>query len=516
MQRKPLAGVHVFLIMTYTLSVAAFASTVVFSLSYRFRPKWLSLGESFARSKKAVHTDPEEMSKEEVLELRKKHFLHNVSISYANSDPLMIVKGDGTRLIDETGKSYLDTRNNVAHIGHEHPRVAAAVQRQVAKLNTNTRYLHPNVVLLAKRLVEKLPDGLNKVVFVNSGSEANDLALRLARSYSGSSNTIVVDGAYHGHTLSVLEVSPYKYEHSKEFALSQNGPFKTPNKNIWKVPCPDTYRGKHQGSNAGVEYAKYVEEACVEFKRRGQSVGAFIIEGGMSVGGVIIPQGGYLKKSVDAVRSAGGVYIADEVQTGFGRLGSCYWAFEHGGHGVVPDIVTVGKPFGNGMPLAAVITTEAVAEAFKSMNVEYFATFGGNPVSAAAGLAVLDVMEKENLQHHALTVGNYLVQKFLDLKSQIGLIGDIRGSGLFIGIELVQDPVTKAPATGETSYICTQLKQEYSILTSIDGFDDNVLVVKPPLVFSKADVDTFVDAFEKAAITMRKHGGAQDFVRTPT
>jgi len=366
-------------------------------------------------------------------------------------------------------------------------------------------------------LTEKLPDQLHKVIFVNSGSEANDLALRLARAYTGSRNTIVVDGAYHGHTLSVLEVSPYKYEHSKEFSLTTNGTYRTPGHHIWKVPCPDVYRGKHTGDDAGSQYASYVRDACSFYKEKGEKVGAFIIEGGMSVAGVILPPQAFLRESIAAVRSVGGVYIADEVQTGFGRLGTSYWAFEHGGQDVIPDIVTVGKPFGNGIPLAAVVTTEKVANAFLDMNVEYFATFAGNPVACAAGLSVMDIVERDELQHHALTVGNYLKTKFEELKSRVQLIGDVRGSGLFLGIELVRNRATKEPATLETSFICTQLKKEYFVLSSIDGLHDNVIVIKPPLVFSKADADLFVESFEQAVSDLLEVGDdIHSMAKTPT
>lgn len=486
--------------MSSAWSVIAFSSSILLTLGPRSKVlRQIFCCRKFQQRRNCDNSKSDELTKEQVIALREKHFVKSVSVSYANSGPLMIIKGEGSRLIDESGRSYLDTRNNVAHVGHEHPKVVEAIQKQVQTLNTNTRYLHPNIVELARRLTEKLPDSLHKVIFVNSGSEANDLALRLARAYSRSKNTIVVDGAYHGHTLSVLEVSPYKYEHSKEFVLRKNGNYMTPGKHIWKVPCPDTYRGEHCGCDAGAKYAAYVEDACQHYRNQGENVGAFIIEGGMSVAGVILPPQEYLEKSVTAVRAAGGVYIADEVQTGFGRLGSCYWAFEHGGQSVVPDIVTVGKPFGNGMPLAAVITNQHIATAFESMQVEYFATFAGNPVSAAAGLAVLNVLEDEKLQKHALIVGSYLVDRFQDLQSRLQIIGDVRGSGLFVGVELVRNQTTKEPATLETSFICTRLKQQYFILSSIDGPHENVLVIKPPLVFSKDDVDYFVDCFEKTA-----------------
>jgi ethanolamine-phosphate phospho-lyase len=318
--------------------------------------------------------------------------------------------------------------------------------------------------------------------------------------------------------LALLDVSPYKYEHSKEFSLTQNGDFKTPGHHIYKVPCPDTYRGKYRDASvAGEKYAAYVQEACNSYQTCGESVGAFFIEGGMSVAGVILPPANYLRKSVEAVRAAGGVYIADEVQTGFGRLGSSYWAFQHGNQDVVPDIVTVGKPFGNGMPLAAVITTRKIADAFQEMGGEYFNTFGGNPVCCAAGLAVLNVVETHNLQKHALEVGSYLQTRFLELKERLSLIGDVRGSGLFIGIELVRNPNTREPATSETSFICTKLKEKYNILTSIDGAHDNVLVVKPPLVFSKTDADYFIKGFEEASKELQALGDeVLKMKKTPT
>eukprot|EP00540_Astrosyne_radiata_P010841 CAMPEP_0116829118 /NCGR_PEP_ID=MMETSP0418-20121206/4020_1 /TAXON_ID=1158023 /ORGANISM="Astrosyne radiata, Strain 13vi08-1A" /LENGTH=423 /DNA_ID=CAMNT_0004458055 /DNA_START=195 /DNA_END=1467 /DNA_ORIENTATION=+ len=363
--------------------------------------------------------------------------------------------------------------------------------------------------VLAKRLAGLLPDPLQVVYFCNSGSEANDMALRLARAYSGTQNTICVEGAYHGHTIACLEVSPYKYQHSKEFTLAspkKGCEFKTPGKHIWQVPCPNTYRGPYQDmETAGKQYAKSVEEACDYFtKERKERVAAWIVEGGSSVGGVILPPPEYLSRCAQVVRNAGGLYIADEVQTGFGRLGSSYWAFQHshvpGQAEVVPDIVTVGKPFGNGMPLAAVVTTPKIAQQFCKMGVEYFNTFGGNPVCTAAGLAVLDVIASEGLQKKARVVGGYLKQAFLDLADELDIVGDVRGSGFLLGIELVQNRDTKEPATNETSFLCTILKEKYAILTSIDGTFDNVLTVKPPMVFSETDADYLTKSFRQAVL----------------
>jgi 4-aminobutyrate aminotransferase-like enzyme len=400
--------------------------------------------------------------------------------------------------------AYLDTRNNVAHCGHSHPLIVQAIQRQVAELNTNSRYLHPNLSLLAQRLAGLFPSPLEVVFFTNSGSEANDLAMRLARASTSCSNFICVESSYHGWTESCLSVSPYKWRQSRENLKPGN---------VVAVPCPDTYRnGLHRDADtAALDYSRYVQQAVDTWMFQGQSTAAMIVESGMSVAGVVLPPSGYLETCASIVRSAGGLFIADEVQTGFGRLGSCMWGFQHtalgtgdgdggdiGTNPFVPDIVTVGKPFGNGMPLAAVVTTRKVASAFEATGVEYFNTFAGNPVSTAAGLAMLDVLEREGLQANAFRVGAYLKEKLTELQARIPLIGDVRGAGLFLGVELVRDLETREPATAETSFICSTLKSRYNILTSIDGPDDNVLVIKPPLVFSMENADIFVESLESA------------------
>lgn len=309
-----------------------------------------------------------------------------------------------------------------------------------------------------------MPGSLSKVFFVNSGSEANDLALRLARAHSmqqesrrsASDCVIAIDHAYHGHTLATLDVSPYKHRQGKEMECPPH---------VRKVPCPDMYRRSANQSNHGSEmdaakyYAFYVKKECDRAISQGRRVSAFIMEGGMSVAGVILPPKSYIRQCADAVHEAGGLYIADEVQTGFGRLGKCTWAFQYSDEDnaddeVVPDIVTVGKPFGNGMPLAAVVTTPEIASSFESLGVEYFNTFAGSPVCCAAGLSMLEVLSTENLQENALQVGSYLQGLFRDLQSRVGWIGDIRGSGLFLGVDLVRDRGSLEPATQETSFVC--------------------------------------------------------------
>jgi 4-aminobutyrate aminotransferase-like enzyme len=431
----------------------------------------------------------------------------------------MIVEGRGCHLYDERGEAYLDTRNNVAHCGHSHPSIVLAIKRQLEVLNTNTRYLHPNLSLLAQRLAGLFPAPLEVVFFTNSGSEANDLALRLARAASGgSSNVICVESAYHGHTQSCLSVSPYKWRQSHE-QLRQD--------HVKAVPCPDVYRGRHRDkSTAAKDYSRYVQQAVDEWMFQGQSTSAMIVEAGMSVAGVIVPPNGYLQSCASILHRAGALLIVDEVQTGFGRLGSCMWAFQYNAttaesanlatQSFVPDIVTVGKPFGNGMPLAAVVTTRDVASAFESTGVEYFNTFAGSPVCAAAGLAMLDVLDEENLRANAMHTGAYLKERLNDVQSKCPLIGDVRGTGLFLGVELVRNLETLEPAVNEASFVCSRLKTHYNILTSLDGPYDNVLVIKPPLVFSKSNADTFAACLESVLTKDILHNGAEHVARTST
>lgn len=422
------------------------------------------------------------------------------SVSYSNSSPLVIVRGSGQFLYDHEGTRYLDTRNNVAHVGHAHPTVAARVSSQMKLVNTNTRYLHPDRVELASRLLETFPLPLSngKVFFVNSGSEANDLALRLAHAYTKNSKVIAVDRAYHGHTTATIRVSPYKFQHKCFTNIC------TEVVDTFIVPAPDTYR-------YGSPSADEVVQVCNQ--NRGQMM-AMIIESGMSVAGVIFPPQGYLQTCMDEIHRENGVLICDEVQTGLGRLGSVWWAFET--QNVCPDIVTIGKPFGNGVPLAAVACRADIAEAF-AQGPEYFNTFGGCNVAIAAGLAVFDVLERESLREHAVSVGSYLQQRLSVLmNSEVGsLIGDVRGQGLFLGIEFVQSRITKAPAPAEASWLCSQLRLKYKILASLDGPFDNVMVIKPPMCFTFADCDLFVNALS-SCLTEVRHVNVLKVTKTPT
>ncbi len=425
------------------------------------------------------------LDQKEILDLRQQHIGKSLSISYAK--PLKIIRGALQYLYDESGRTYLDAVNNVPHVGHCHPRVVKAAQQQLATLNTNTRYLHDNLVLYAQRLIEKLPDPLNVCFFTNSGSEANDLALRLARNYTGQKDVIVVESAYHGTTTADIEISAYKFD-------GQGG--SGAENYIHKVETPDTYRGRYKASDldAGKKYAAQVNAIIEQMQKINKKPAAFICEPLMGVAGQIILPENYLKEVFRFIRQAGGLCIADEVQIGFGRVGTHFWGFET--QHVVPDIVTLGKPIGNGFPLAAVVTTPEIADAFAN-GMEYFNTFGGNPVSCAVGLVVLDVIEDEKLQENALQVGEYLKKKLEGLKDKYPLIGDVRGMGLFTGIELVRDQNTLESADTEAAFIVEKMKDN-GILISVDGPLHNVLKIKPPIIFNRGDADFLVEILSLA------------------
>ncbi|MGH6934306.1 MAG: aminotransferase class III-fold pyridoxal phosphate-dependent enzyme [Dongiaceae bacterium] len=429
--------------------------------------------------------------KDQLRALRDRHLSPSLSLSYAA--PLKIVRGAGQFLYDEGGRPWLDMVNNVAHVGHCHPRVVKAGQDQMAVLNTNTRYLHDNVVEYARRLTETLPAPLNVCFFVNSGSEANDLALRLARAHTGRRDILVVDVAYHGNLGSLVDISPYKF----------NGPGgKGCPDGTWVAAKPDGYRGCHKygASDLGQLYSEDVRRNVEAIQAADRGVAAFFCESVMSCAGQVVLPDGYLKAAYESVRAAGGLCVADEVQVGFGRVGGHMWAFET--QGVVPDIVTLGKPIGNGHPLAAVVTTPEIAASFAN-GMEYFNTFGGNPVSAAIGLAVLDVIRDEHLQHRALETGQRIMAGLEALKDKFALIGDVRGLGLFIGIELVKDRTSLEPAPRETKAIIEAMKRR-GILLSIDGPLYNVIKIKPPMVFNHADCDQFLAALGDVLGEMRR------------
>jgi 4-aminobutyrate aminotransferase-like enzyme len=424
-----------------------------------------------------------ELTKAEILAGRRKHMGHNQSISYRQ--PLKIVRGWKQYLFDDAGRKYLDAYNNVAHVGHNHPRVVAAAQRQLAILNTNTRYLHDNIIRYAEKLTSLFDPSLSVCFFVNSGSEANELALRLARTYTNQRDMIVLEAAYHGNTNTLIDISPYKH----------NGPGgKGAPSWVHAAPIPDEYRGtyKRNDPQAGAKYARHVLEIIEKLKQKGSGLAGFIAESLPSVGGQIVMPSGYLADAYRYVRESGGVCIVDEVQTGFGRIGTHFWGFE--AQGVVPDIVVLGKPIGNGHPLGAVITTRPIADAFNS-GMEYFSTFGGNPVSCAVGLEVLNVVQDEHLQEHALRVGNCMLDGLRPLVDRYPIVGDVRGSGLFLGVELVRDQETLEPAAEEASFIVNRMR-ERGILAGTDGPYHNVVKIRPPMPFDQQNAEFLVNVID--------------------
>ncbi|MEM9849691.1 MAG: aminotransferase class III-fold pyridoxal phosphate-dependent enzyme, partial [Bacteroidota bacterium] len=405
-----------------------------------------------------------------ILKSRKTHLGRSLSLSY--QQPLHIVRGYQQYLYDQEARRYLDTANNVPHVGHQHPKVVAAAKRQIEVLNTNTRYLHPSIVAYAENLLATFPPALSVVHFVNSGSEANELAIRMAKTYSQQKDMLAIEVGYHGNTNICVDVSSYKFD-------GKGGKGAPPSTHL--LPIPDTYRGKYQNpATAGAAYASHAKTIIDTLNAQGKGIAGVIVESILSCGGQIVLPDNYLKTLYEVVREAGGLCIADEVQVGMGRVGVHFWGFEL--QGVVPDIVTIGKPIGNGHPLGAVVCTPAVADAFAN-GMEYFNTFGGNPVSCAIGQAVLEVVQTENLQAQALTVGNYLKAGLLDLQTRFPIIGDVRGHGLFLGVELVAHPVSKTPAAAATAYLANRMR-EMGILMSTDGPFHNVLKIKPPLCFS--------------------------------
>ncbi len=426
-------------------------------------------------------------TREAILGVRRRHLGRGLTLHY--DEPLHMVRGWMQFLYDADGREYLDLVNNVCHVGHSHPEVVEAARRQWSRLNTNTRYLYDELAEYLERLTASFPEPLTVCYLVCSGSEANELALRLARAHTGRRDVVVVDHGYHGNTTTLVELSPYKYK----------GPGGAGRPDwVHEVAMPDVYRGRWRDSEtAGGEYAAEVESAVERGAARG-GVAAFICESLLGCGGQVVLPDAYLAAAYAAVRGAGGVCIADEVQVGFGRVGSHVWAFET--QGVVPDIVTLGKPIGNGHPLGAVITTPAIAGSFDT-GMEYFNTFGGNPVSCAVGLAVLDVMQQEGLQERARVAGDRLLAGLRDLQAERPAIGDVRGMGLFLGVELVQDRDTREPARELAKRVVEGLKTR-GILMATEGPGHNVLKIKPPLQVTEGDVDRMVGVLSEILADM--------------
>jgi 4-aminobutyrate aminotransferase-like enzyme/Ser/Thr protein kinase RdoA (MazF antagonist) len=428
----------------------------------------------------------------QLLNARRQRIGPSLRLSYEM--PLEIARGNGQFLFDRDERGYLDCVNNICHVGHSHPKVVAALSKQAAILNTNTRYLHPYLIEYSERLTATLPDPLSVCYFVNSGSEANELAVRMARTHTGRQDVIVLEGGYHGNTQTLIDLSPYKCEGPGGRGLPDW---------VHKVSNPDPYRGPYRstGEDAGRSYAEHVREVCERLAEEKRPPALFLCEPILGCGGQIVPPEGYLREAFRHVRSTGGLCVVDEVQVGMGRVGSHMWAFET--QDVVPDIITMGKPIGNGHPLGAVVTTPDIARSFDN-GMEFFSSFGGNPVSMAVGIAVLDVIEEERLCERATRVGGFLVEGFRALARNHPEIGNVRGMGLFIGVELVRDRESRTPATGETSLLVERLKAD-GILLSSEGPHQNILKIKPPMQFGETDADLLLGAVARALTEIREN-----------
>ncbi len=399
-----------------------------------------------------------------LLEARNRHISQAMSI--AHGTPLHIIRGEMQYLHSSDGVKYLDLVNNVSHVGHCNPHVVEAGQTQMALLNTNSRYVYDGLTDYLSRLSSTLPEPLRVGFLVNSGSEANELAVRLARAYTGNHDIAVIEGAYHGHTGMLVDLSPYKFRGP--------GGKGVPEPWVHVLPIPDSYR------RAGFDFDS---EARFGLEQAGKVAG-LLIETMLSCAGQVPLPDGYLKTVAASVRGEGGLLIADEVQVGFGRVGSHMWAFEE--TGVVPDIVVMGKPMGNGHPMAAVFTSREIASSFGGM--EFFSTFGGNPVSCAIGMAVMDVIEKDNLLSRSRDLGSRFKTGLESLQESHRVIGDVRGRGLFLGFELVRDRTTLEPAVQEASLLVDEMRDR-KVLLSTDGPLHNVIKIKPPLVLNEEDID---------------------------
>ncbi len=416
---------------------------------------------------------------------RRAHVGANVRLSYR--EPLRIARGWRQYLFDAGGRRYLDAYNNVPHVGHAHPAVVEAVAAQLAVVNTNTRYLQDVHAEYVEALLATFPAPLSVCYLTASGSEATELALRLARARTGRRDLLVLDAAYHGHTTTAIDISPYKHD-------GPGGEGAPPW--VHKTPLPDVYRGAHRAPDpgAGVRYAAHVGARIDDLARAGRGPCAYLAETCPSVGGQLLLPAGYLAEVYRLVRAAGGVAIADEVQTGLGRIGTHFWAFQ--AHEVVPDIVVLGKPIGNGYPMGAVVTTPEIAAAFDT-GMEFFSTFGGSSAACAAGLATLRVAQQEGLMEHALAVGEHLLGALRALQSRHAVVGDVRGSGLFLGVDLVADRDTRAPAPDEAALVVNRLR-ELGVLTGTDGPHHNVIKIRGPMPLTREDGDLLVAALDRA------------------
>jgi 4-aminobutyrate aminotransferase-like enzyme len=421
------------------------------------------------------------LQKTEILTKRQASFGSNLRLSY--DEPAMFLRGWKTHLFDEWGRPYLDAYNNVPHVGHSHPRIRNAALEQLKKLNSNTRYLHPKQSDLAESILSKLPETFKVCYFVNSGSEANELALRLAREHTKAKGMITMDHGYFGNTTGAIDISAYKF--NKPGGVGQPDWLEL-------VEIPDDYRGtyKKEDPNRGEKFAGQINQAIAKLKSKNQNLCGFIAETFPSVGGQIITPPGYLAEVYRQIRDSGGVCIADEVQTGLGRLGNHYFGFEY--QKVCPDIVVLGKPIGNGHPVGVVATTKEIANNFDN-GIEFFSTFGGSTLSCAIANEVIEIVEDESLQSNARKMGEKLKTGLKNLQNKYNSIGDVRGMGLFVGIELIDENGK------ENTRLCTFVKnrmRDFRILIGSEGPMDNVIKIRPPLSIELEGINMIIDTLD--------------------
>ena len=426
--------------------------------------------------------------------IRRRRKVLGTALPLSYDTPVHTVRGRGVWLYDVDGRRYLDCYNNVPHVGHAHPHVVKALSRQAHALNTNSRYLFASVIEYAERIGAMMPGELGACLFVNSGSEANDIALRMARECSSQDGTLIVDGAYHGITNEIYALSP-----AAEWGLDNGEGIEHVSKlraDIEIVESPDTVRGRFGSDDpqAGEKYAADADRAIATLEQAGHPVGAFMLDSAFSTNGILNVPRGYVEGIAARVRAAGGMIIGDEVQYGFGRSGDYMWGFQN--HGLVPDFVTLGKPIGNGLALGLVVTTPEILEQF-TRSKEFFSTFGGNPVACAAAMAVLDVIENENLLENSRVTGTYLRDGLRAVGQDNSSVGEVRGKGLFIGVDVVSDPDTMTPDAAQASRIKNHLRDS-GLLVGTEGVGGNILKIRPPLVFQHEHADMLIEAFEKA------------------
>ena len=431
---------------------------------------------------KMTHYSP--TSKKDILNDRLKHFGSNLSITY--DEPVMLVRGWKHHIFDEWGRPYLDAYNNVPHVGHAHPRIQKIVANQMGKINSNTRYLHPSQTAFAKKILSKLPPNLDICFFVNSGSEANELALRLVRAHTGSKGIVTLDHGYHGNTTGAVDISAYKF--------NATGGVGQPDW-VELIELPDDYRGrfKRHDPKRAEKFGDLINPAIANLMSKRHGLAGFIAETFPSVAGQIIPPDGYLKNIYKHIRTAGGLCVADEVQTGLGRLGEYYFGFEQ--QRVEPDIVVLGKPIGNGHPIGVVITTKEIAESF-AQGPEFFSTFGGSTLSCLIGKEVLEIIDEENLQNNAKLMGKKLLNGLKEIQNNFSQIGDVRGMGLFCGVDLVKNIDTREEDSDLCRYIKNRMRDN-RILMGSDGAKDNVLKIRPPLTIDEEGIDMILSCLQK-------------------